>query len=157
MAFRTIDNLKTAWLLCRIGGHLCGLPLDHVVETLRPLPIVPLADAPPTVLGVSILRGEPVVVVDLGHLLDAPVVQPERLVLLQTGPRRIGLVCEGVIGARIFGAESSRELPPLLQKAVGDIVSAVGTLDTELLLFLRTARLVPEDLFDRLDALERAS
>jgi hypothetical protein len=45
-------------------------------------------------------------------------------------------------------------LPPLLRDAAVEAVAAIGTLDAELLLFLRTARIVPEDLLSRLDALE---
>ena len=45
---------------------LAALPLEHVVETMRPLPVEPLGDAPRFILGLSIVRGEPIPVVDVG-------------------------------------------------------------------------------------------
>ena len=43
------------------------------------------------------------------------------------------------------------ELPPLLREA-SEAIAAIGTLDSALLFFLRTARIVPEDLLFHLRA-----
>ena len=52
-------------VLVQAGLHLCALPLGAVIETLRPLPLRPLAGAPAGVLGVAVVRGSPVPVIDL--------------------------------------------------------------------------------------------
>jgi purine-binding chemotaxis protein CheW len=147
---------RDAWLLCRVGLRLCALPLDAVVENLRPLPIMPLADAPRFVLGLSIIRGSPVPVVDIGSLFGERATAPQRMVTLGADGGLVALLVDSVVGVRALGPDLFDELPPLLQDAGGDIVSAIGTLDAELLVFLRTARIVPDALFESLGA-ERAA
>jgi purine-binding chemotaxis protein CheW len=141
-----IDRAPQPWLLCRIGRRLCGLPLGNVVEAMRLLPIEPIADAPHFVIGLSLVRGAPVPVVDIGALFGEPESQPQRMVTLDAGGRQVALVAQAVLGVRSLGQEASNDLPPLLREAAGSLVSAVGTLDAELLLFLRTARIMPEAL-----------
>jgi purine-binding chemotaxis protein CheW len=62
---------RQSTLLCRVRERLCALPLAHVVETMRPLPIEPLGGMPGFVQGIAIIRGAPVPVVDAGALLGS--------------------------------------------------------------------------------------
>jgi purine-binding chemotaxis protein CheW len=135
-------------LLCRVGARVCALPIDHVVETLRPLAVEPVAGAPPFVVGVCILRGSPTPVVDCAALLgggqsDAP----KRFVAVRSGQRIIALAVDAVLGVRALDARSLHELPPLLRDAHGEVVSAIGALDAELLLVLRSTHVVPESVW----------
>src|SRR6185295_1225682 len=84
-------------LLIQARTRICALPLDHVTETLRPLPIQPVPVAPPFILGLSVIRGEPVPVVDLGRLMGFPE-EPRirRLVSVRVGSRRAALAVEAV-------------------------------------------------------------
>jgi len=118
------------------------------------LPIEQLSGAPSYVRGLCIIRGSPVPVVDTGLLIGDQVTRPERLVAISIGGRSVALAVEAVVGIRAIGAGAAEQLPPLLRDAAAEAVAAIGTLDAELLLFLRTARIVPEDLLSRLDALE---
>ena len=137
------------WLLCRAGARLCALPIETIVETMRRLPIEPLARAQPFVLGMSVVRGAPVPVVDVAALLGERAANPERLVTLRVGERMVALALNEVLGLReIAGAA----VPPLLQDAAGEVVAAIGALDAELLLVLNTARSIPEDVLDALAA-----
>jgi len=89
------------YLLVRAGTLTCALPLSHVVETMRPLPIEPLANAPAFVRGLSIIRGAPVPVVDLGALLNTPSSRPPpRFVTVRAGERRVALAVDGILGLR---------------------------------------------------------
>jgi purine-binding chemotaxis protein CheW len=138
-------------LICRARSWFCALPVGFVEETMRPLPLGPLATAAVFVRGLSIIRGVPTPVVDLGALLgadEAP--RPRRLVLLRLEGRRVALSVEGVLGVRAIAGASLRELPPLLRDASRQAVSAVGALDDALLLALDAARLVPEAVWDHL-------
>jgi len=137
------------WLLCRAGARLCALPIETIVETMRRLPIEPLARAQPFILGMSVVRGAPVPVIDVAALLGERAVNPERLVTLKVGERMVALALDEVLGLR---AISGAEVPPLLKDAAGEVVSAIGALDAELLLVLNTARAVPEDALAALDA-----
>ena len=143
-----------SWLVYRAGTHLCALPLQDVVEIMRMLPIEQLSGAPSYVRGLCIIRGSPVPVVDTGSLIGDHATRAGRLVAVRIGGRIVALAVEAVVGIRAIAAQASAQLPPLLRDAAIETVEAIGTLDAELLLLLRTARIVPEDMFSRLDALE---
>ena len=142
----TVEAVSLTWLLCRAGRRLCALPLAHVVETMRPLPIERIAASPRLVLGLSVIRGSPIPVLDIGALLGEPVTDPQRIVTVRTGERLVGLAVETVIGVRSIEPDMLDDLPPLLKDAAGEVVSAIGRLDSELLLFLSTTRLLPQDM-----------
>jgi purine-binding chemotaxis protein CheW len=142
---------RTFWLLCRAGTLLCAIPLEHVIEILRVLPIETVAGAPPYVRGLCIIRGAAVPVVDTGVLIGEQATKSGRLITIRAGSRTIALAAETVLGIRAIGAETLNELPPLLRDAAGETIAAIGTLDTELLFFLRTTLIVPPELLDRLE------
>jgi purine-binding chemotaxis protein CheW len=133
-----------------VGGLSCALPVGTVIETMRPLPIQPIAGAPPAVLGVALIRGSPTVVVDMSRLLGADQVVPARFLTVRVGSRSIALAVESVTGVRALPAAQFHSLPPLLAGAAS--IEAIGTADAELLLVLSTACLVPEDVLRALDA-----
>lgn len=136
-------------LLCRVHRMLCAIPLREVIETLRPLPIEPLSGAPSYVCGLSILRGAPVPVVDLGLLLGVEQVRATRLVALRAGARSVAVAVSAVLGVHALPGDAA--LPPLLRDAAGGAVQGLGSLDRELLLVLEGARLVPEEVYAERD------
>lgn len=135
---------EASWLLCRAGAHRYAIPIGHVIETMRVLPIETIAGAPSYVRGLCVIRGAPVPVVDGGLLLGGQPTQAGRLIAIRAGSRTVALAVEAVEGIRTIGPEAFNQLPPLLRDAA--TIAAVGILDAELLLFLRTARIVPDDL-----------
>jgi purine-binding chemotaxis protein CheW len=132
--------------------HLCAIPLEHVIEILRVLPIEAVSGAPRYVRGLCIIRGTAVPVVDTGLLIGDQATKSERLITIRTGSRTIALVAETVLGIRVIGTETFNALPPLLRDAASETIAAIGTLDAELLFFLRTTLIVPQELLDRLGA-----
>ncbi|MCI0622086.1 MAG: chemotaxis protein CheW [Acidobacteria bacterium] len=132
--------------------RLCALPLEHVVETMRPLPTKPVAGAPHFVRGLAIIRGVPTPVVDAARLFSTEESQPLRFVTVRAGDRRVAVAFDSVLGVRPIPAGSLHELPLLLRDARAELISAIGALDGELLLVLRSARLVPEDVWNGLEA-----
>jgi purine-binding chemotaxis protein CheW len=79
---------STVCLLTRVGSRTCAVPVELVSETMRPLPIAPLAAMPPFVLGLSVVRGTPVPVIDAPRLLGATgSVKPGRFVSIRVGAR----------------------------------------------------------------------
>lgn len=119
---------------------------------MRPLPVTPLARSPAFVRGLSVIRGGPVPVVDLGALLGGS--DPEkatRFVTLRLDGRCVALAVDGVLGVQdLTGTLSS--LPPLLADASAEAVSALGVLDAELVFVLEAARLVPDSVWQALEA-----
>lgn len=142
-----MDHSTELSLICRVRARLCALPLQHVVEILRPLPVEPLAGAPPFVRGIAMLRGAPVPVVDAATLLGENRGPAQRYVTLAIGQRRVALAVGEVLGVRAVPAQSVQALPPLLQEAAADIVTAIGRLDADLLLMLGGMRLLPDTLW----------
>lgn len=139
------------WLLCRVGTFVCALRLTHVVEIMRLLPTEPIAGAPSFVRGLSIIRGTPTPVVDIGQLLTGCATSPRRLVTVRAGTRIVALAVDSVPGVRsMVTADTTTPLPLLLKDAATDAVSAIGRLDAGLLLFLDTARIVPDSLLETL-------
>jgi purine-binding chemotaxis protein CheW len=137
-------------LIVSSGFRTLALPVHQVVETMRPLPIEPIAGVPDFVRGVSVIRGAPVPVVDLAAVLDADADGRPfgRFVTLDLGARRLALGVEAVVGVRELDAARLEALPPLLGGARGEIVEAIGVRDAQLLVVLRAARIIPESLWN---------
>jgi purine-binding chemotaxis protein CheW len=128
-------------LVCRISSRWCALPLEHVIETMRPLPIEGFAQAPPFVLGTAVIRGAPVPVLDGALLLTGKTQAPGRFVTLAVGSRSVALAVTEVLGTARLSIEESSPLPSLLTDAA-DVVSRLGVLDGQLLEVLASARIV---------------
>lgn len=59
-------------LLVRAGELVCALPLGAVRRVVRALPVYPLPGAAPELRGLAEFAGEPMPVLDLARLIDAP-------------------------------------------------------------------------------------
>jgi purine-binding chemotaxis protein CheW len=139
--------INAHYLISRTHSWLCALPIASVRETMRPLPCEPLAQMPPFLLGVSIIRGAAVPVINVASLLGfSDPAQFRRIVTLKVGERAIALAVEEVVGIRAI-ALGSEQTPPLLHRVAEDAVSAIATLDQQLLYVLESACLVPESVW----------
>ena len=135
------DADRAAWLLCRIGGRQCALPLAQVIETMRPQPLTPVRAGAVPLHGVAMIRGVPVPVLDTARLLGGEVVAPGRLVTVRAGDRQVAVAVDAVTGIRSLPAAAG--MPPLLQGIASEAVATIAALDAELLYVLATACLVP--------------
>jgi purine-binding chemotaxis protein CheW len=87
----------TTW----IAGRRYALPVERVREVRRAEAITPVPHAPPHVLGLSMVRGRLVAVIDAAVALGAaPAPPPDdpRVVLLAVGDRLVGVQVERVDG-----------------------------------------------------------
>lgn len=132
-------------LVARVGGIACAIPIAHVVETMRPLPIEPLTDTKelPFVRGMAVVRGVAIPVIDTARLLGQEPRDEARFVVVRVGARTTALLVDAVVDVRSFDAATFSELPPLVQAITRDNVRAIGALDRELFVVLDTARLAP--------------
>ncbi len=137
-------------LIFSAGGRLCAVPISQVVETMRALPLQAVAEAPHFVRGLSVIRGEPVAVIDVALLIGDTPTEANRFITIRTGKRIVAVAAEAVV--RIFtpAGDLMRQMPPVLAEAGSDAVAAIGTLDAELLFFLSGVQLVPDELLDSL-------
>jgi purine-binding chemotaxis protein CheW len=143
-------------LLFRADGRLCALGLEYVSEIMRPVAVVPVAGAPPFVRGVCVIRGLPTPVVDTAALVGADGRGVTRFVVVKGGRYPAVLAVDEVLGVREISAESSHELSPLLGTADAELIVALGAISDEPVLFLSSARIVPDSVWAALDA-ERTS
>lgn len=160
-----LSSLRTLWLVCRVSARTCALPVEHVIETMRALPIAPFASMPHAVLGMSIVRGAALPVVDVALLLgaraasepfdgaqDRPNGAGGRFVTVRTASRIVALRFDEVLGVRTIASSAAAPIPPLLTGTMTDVCDAIGTLDHELLIVLKSGRLLPADTWASLDA-----
>ncbi|HEY4104185.1 MAG TPA: chemotaxis protein CheW [Polyangiaceae bacterium] len=146
------DTSRQQILLCEVASLLCGFTLGSVIETMRALPIEPVAGTPSFVSGLSIVRGQPVPVIDLAALLGAPrEARRVRFVLVRAGERRVALAVSNVLGTRALPLRSLQELPPLLASAAAEFVNAIASLDAQLLLTLESGRMLEASVWAELE------
>ena len=141
------------WLLCQTGDRLLAIGLSCVVETMRPLALRAFPGVPRFILGVAVIRGAVVPVIDVQSMLGNPQSNPARFVTLRLDGRTVALAVDRVFGIRTLDDVAVHDLPPLLGDLDQEAFAAIGTLDSGLLLVLGGARLVPEAVWARLDAL----
>jgi purine-binding chemotaxis protein CheW len=138
-------------LIARVGAIACAIPIAHVVETMRPLPIEPLGDAPRFIRGVAIIRGAPTVVVDTARMLGLEGAAPTRFVTVRAGDRTLALTFDEVFDVRRIARATLATLPPLLRATAADAIDAIGTTDDSLLVLLETARTITHEQWASLE------
>jgi purine-binding chemotaxis protein CheW len=145
-------------LLCQVDSSYLAIPISHVIEVTRPLPVTRLPDAPSWVMGVAVLRGNATPVVDARKLLAAaapsgtPAREPRaaaRWVALRIDNRRAALAVDSVERAQELGPATRGEVPPLLSGARP--ITAIGTLDSKLLMVLESGRLLADSALSGLE------
>ena len=139
-------------LLFDVGGLLCALSLEHVSETMRPLPLEMIAGAPEFVLGVASIRGTVTPVISCAALLGVTGSSPGRFVTVRADGHGVALAVDTVVDVVRLPRLSRSDMPPLLRDANPDAISAIEVLDPGLLLILLDARLVPESVWTSIDA-----
>ena len=146
----THSNLRSASLrvlMVASAGRSCALSLVHVREIMRPLPVERFAEAPAFVLGVSVIRGASVPVVDLGLLLGAERsagAAEGRYVTLKLDGGDVALSVGEVVGISDLPASELSALPGLVDGAGAGVIEALTTLDARLLRVLRASSVLSE-------------
>ncbi len=144
---------RMASLIVTASSKAYAIPIAHVLETMRPLPVEPIADMPAFLLGLSVIRGAPVPVVDLEAVVGVHRTDMiTRFVSLGLGERRVALAVGAVIGLRELDRADVTHMPPLLGEARKDVIEAIGVLDAHLLLVLRASWLLPEEIWQELSS-----
>lgn len=151
-------------LIVKSGARICALPLKHVIETMRPLPVETIEGMPSFIRGISIIRGIPTPVVDLDSVLGTPAAEATRFVTVcvSNSPiennavkdRQVALSVADVIGVRNLTDAEIPDLPPLLGTAASGLVERIGTLDLGFLMLLGASWELPQEIWRALPAKE---
>jgi purine-binding chemotaxis protein CheW len=139
-------------LVFRAGTHLCALDVAQVLEVMRPLPVRPLPGVPTFVSGVSVVRGEPIPVVDVARLVGGGDQPATRYVTVRGGRYPAALAAGSVLGVRRIPPASAHDLPPLLGAVSAEAIDGMAVADGEPLLLLRSARIVPDAVWTALES-----
>jgi purine-binding chemotaxis protein CheW len=133
-------------LALRVGPSYVAVPVRHVVETMRPLRVEAIREAPVCVLGLAIIRGRPVPVIDASVIIGSSrAAAPfERFVVLRVDERHVALAVDGVVGLRGVANSTLEAWPPLAAHPYSANLTAIGLLDAASLVVLETARVLPE-------------
>jgi chemotaxis signal transduction protein len=102
-----------------------------------------------------LIRGRATPVLDARQLLGSPTTAPPgRYVTLDLGEKRhqrmAALAVDAVVGVRRIEAGALSALPRLLREQNGEIVAALGALDSELMLVLEHSRLLPDSIWQQI-------
>jgi purine-binding chemotaxis protein CheW len=139
-------------LVVRAQAYLCALPLEVVIEAMRPLPVEPVAGVPAFVRGMSIIRGEPTPVIDLALLLGAPRELPWRFVTIRVAEKQVALSVGAVAGIYELDPKLMDRLPPMLGGASTEVVESVRILDEQFLFALRSGWELPPEVWQAMTA-----
>ncbi|MFT3856924.1 MAG: chemotaxis protein CheW [Aquabacterium sp.] len=139
-----------ALLVCEAQGQLCGLPIEHVGETLRCPPLSPIPDAPDHVVGMAVIRGQMRVVLDLGCLLGQARTHRARLVTLRRAETTAqdsavpacALAVDEVQGVRHMPSGAVQALPTLATAPHGSLIRGTSVQERELMAVLDAVRLM---------------
>jgi purine-binding chemotaxis protein CheW len=135
----------------------CAISIESLVEIMRPLPIKLIPDVPSIILGVSIIRGMPTPVVDLGAVLSSGDGEIRRFISVRVRDRQVALAVDHVVGIRRIESSRFTGLPPLLKDAAERHISTIGMLDSDLLIVLQTCFLVPDDVWRSMENIDKLS
>lgn len=139
-------------LLVRARSWTGALPIRDVVETMRALPVRPVAGAPLFIRGLAMIRGAMLPVVSLCALLgDINEQVGHRFVTVRVGEGRlVALEVNAVLGARHIDVAALDAMPPLLSEALPDLVERLGSLDGQVLALLRSAAVVSDAVWSEI-------
>ena len=95
----------------RLGGALHGCDIQLVDEVLARPVIHPLPDVPEDLLGVMLVRGELLPVVDVAPALGLSLGAPGAVLVVGIGERRLGVAAEGAAEVVDVPADALRPAP----------------------------------------------
>lgn len=112
-------------VVVRLGGSRYAVPMSCVAEVGRPPSLTRVPGLPAWTAGVANWRGRVLAVIDLRPLLAAPVAgldRRARLVVLNSGNVRVGLLTEGVEGTQMLDLEQVEPSLAHLPETAADLL-----------------------------------
>lgn len=150
-----------SFLVFRLNTVVCAIPLKHVSEVMRPLPLDKFASLPHFYAGVSVIRGIPTPVLDLKKTLgvddEETPSRRERFVLVDSEKQKIACLVDEVLGIEDIDPQFITKTLGFFQKANRDLITGMGTLDQKLLLVLESLVTLPEEFRKDLQELKASN
>jgi purine-binding chemotaxis protein CheW len=148
-------------LVCfRVGGQEYGAAIADVKESLTLRPVTRVFLTPPWLAGIMNLRGDVVPVIDLGRFLGLAATTPSddgRIVLVQRGAARAGLLVDSLAELRVVDADALGPPPSTLSPDIAPLFRGLARLEDGVLVrVLDLAALFEHDRLRTLDGLREA-
>lgn len=144
-------------LICQVGAEDVAIPLHQAQEVLLVAATTPLPDAPPWVVGLLDLRGEPLPILDVAARLDRRTSAPkvtDHVVICRDVGRRVGLLVSGVHGVMSLARAS---VPADLSVHAAPYVRAALRYEDRIALLISVRRLIASSQIPELPADTRAT
>lgn len=133
------------FLAFKLGAEEYGIDILKVQEIRSFEKPTRIANAPEHVLGVINLRGVIVPVVDLRvkfHLERKPYDEFTVVIVLNVGPRVVGMVVDGVSDVLTLSGDQMREVPAFESTIDSEHLLAIGAVEDRMLILLDIERLM---------------
>jgi purine-binding chemotaxis protein CheW len=138
-------------VVCRVAEVMAAIPIEHVIETMRPLPLSPFEGLADPFEGIAVIRGKPAPVLSARRLLGLPLsLAATRFVVLRAGSRTVALAVDSVVGIRALDVAATETWPELAVRISAEKASSIGLLDRRLLMCLQASRLIDEATWQKL-------
>jgi purine-binding chemotaxis protein CheW len=113
----------------RVAGEAYAVPVENVLEVVRPGEVTPVPGSPAELLGVLNLRGQIVAVADLAQILGLhAAAPPARMLVAESGDLRAGFVIDEVTEVGELGEPTEATESELLAGATladGDLIGII--------------------------------
>ena len=117
-----------------VAGEHYALPVEQILEVAELGDLTPVPGSPPQIVGVHNLRGQVVPVIALATQLGLAAKEQTRIVVVEIGERRAGLMVDAVLDVgELSPASEQVESPYLLGATLVDGI-LVGMLDLDVVL-----------------------
>ncbi len=126
-----------------------ALPIDQVQEINRVTEITRVPNSPEHVMGVINLRGKIVPVIELKSRLnigDTDVDKLSRIVVVEHGPKVLGLMVDRVAQVLNLALEEIEDAPEEVVQVDENYVKGVGKIDDRMIILLELEKVIGKDL-----------
>ena len=153
------SNSDDAWqaVAFQLGADSLLINMNCVLEVSHQLPITPLPGVSPWIRGIANVRGEILTLIDLQALFQLDRVQnstSKRVIAIEQGTTRLGILVDGIIGTRQVTAEQMRNTPSEdSHQAIKPCVSGAALVDDNWMGIFDPNKLVTNNHFLNLSTL----
>ena len=150
------EDKSRHYVVFRIDQQRYALPLDHVSRAVRMVAVTPIPDAPNSMLGMIVMAGQMLPVIDLRRLFgqagNIPDLQ-DVLLIVQIQDQTVAVIVDEVLNILEFSSKQIQS-PPAAVSQSGFLSAAVQHEDT-MILVLDASRLLPKHGVESVNRLAR--
>lgn len=140
-------------IVFKLGDEEFGADIDQVREIIRKGMVTPIPDSPDFISGVTNVRGEIAVVIDLKNRFFLPPkkgVEEKHIVMSEQDKNLFGLMVDEVIEVLRIPQSEIKTTPGLVTKIDRVYISGVVTIENRLIIMLDLTKVLSEEELEKL-------